>query len=49
MNRVYNISSVAYEAPSVASCAVCVEKGFSATSQWGNLEDLGGTKEEGGW
>jgi hypothetical protein len=49
MNSVFKIAPVFYEAPSVACYAVFVEKGFYLTSQEGDLEDLGGTKEEGDW
>ena len=49
MNRIYNISSEIYETPSVTCCTVLVEKGYSLTSQLGDIENLGDTKEEGEW
>ena len=49
MNNLYNIVPVIYETPSVVCCAVSVEKGYSLTSQSGNIENLGETKEEGDW
>ena len=49
MNRLYNISSAIYEAPSVACCSAFVEQGYSLTSQLGDIENLGDTKEEGEW
>ncbi len=49
MNRVCNMASDIYEAPSVACYSVLVEKGYASTSNRGDIEDLGGTKEEGDW
>ena len=45
----YNIVSLAYEAPSLICCMVHIEKGYSLTSQFGDIENLGGSKEEGDW
>ena len=47
MNSNCKISDI-YEAPSVACCAVLVEKGYSSSKR-GDIEDLGGTNEEGYW
>ena len=49
MNRHHNISTAIYEAPSVACFVVFVERGYASTSQRGDIENLGETKEEGEW
>lgn len=49
MNSNYKIVTTPYEAPSVACCAVFVEKGYSSTSKRGEIEDLGETNDEGYW
>ena len=48
MNSTYNIVLEIYEAPSVACCTMFVEKGYSSSKR-GDIEDLGGTKDEGYW
>ena len=48
MNSKCKIVSELYEAPTVACCAVFVEKGYSSSKR-GDLENLGDTKEEGDW
>lgn len=48
MNNKYKIESDIYEAPSMACCAVSVERGYSSSKR-GDLENLGDTKEEGDW
>ena len=49
MNSLFKIVTVEYESPSVACCAVSVEKGYALTTQWATIENLGETKEEGEW
>jgi hypothetical protein len=48
MNSNCKTASEIYETPSVACCVVFVEKGYSSSKR-GDLEDLGGSKEEGYW
>ena len=48
MNSSYKIVSDIYEAPSVVYCAVVVEKGYSSSKR-GEIEDIGGTNDEGDW
>ena len=49
MNNLYKMASATYETPSVVCYAVFVEKGYSSTSQRGDVENLGETKDEGEW
>ena len=48
MNSKYKIASDIYDAPTVVCCDVSVEKGYSSSKR-GDIEDIGGTKDEGYW